>query len=263
MNQNVNQTASQTASQTVIPIDIHTHFLPKNPGEAIIQYSIEDTYELEPDQYYSFGVHPLFFHDTVVNMKDPNKLEPDVKKFINRVTAMPEAKRIVALGEIGVDLEISKIQANTLSSKLGKVANLLEKVMSPVVQTSFYVKQIRFTQKLHLPCIVHCVKAYEWITENISEDVVLPDYMILHGFRRKPEEAKRALKDGFYLSFGRFFNEETLKMVPDDRLFFETDADPLADIEEIYARAAQVRGTTPEALKDVVRANVSRVFGIK
>lgn len=268
MSQTANQTASQTVSQTVIPIDIHTHFMPKNPGEAIIQCTEKDSFELEPGEYYSFGIHPNYCNDiNTILQQDPSHTISSLRMQIKRATTLPASKFIVAIGEIGIDRELAKQQAGLLLSVLPVEMAAADDVtgieIALSLQDSFYRLQLQIAKKNKKPVILHCVGAYDLITNGLTKKEISASHMILHGFRRKPEEAKRALKDGFYLSFGRLFNEETLKMVPDDRLFFETDADPLADIEEIYARAAQLRGTTPEALKDVVRANVSRVFGIK
>ena len=53
---------------------------------------------------------------------------------------------------------------------------------------------------------------------------------IWHGFRGKPEQAKQMLDKGLYLSFGEFYSDEAMRVVPDDRLFLETDDSEL-DIE--------------------------------
>ena len=82
---------------------------------------------------------------------------------------------------------------------------------------------------------------------------------IWHGFRGKPEQAVQLLKKGFYLSFGEYYPDETMQIVPDERLFLETD-DSLLDIEDILCQAARVRGVEVEALREVIRRNIQNVF---
>ena len=51
----------------------------------------------------------------------------------------------------------------------------------------------------------------------------------------------------------------TMQIVPDERLFLETD-DSLLDIEDILCQAARVRGVEVEALCEVIRRNIQNVF---
>jgi hypothetical protein len=50
-----------------------------------------------------------------------------------------------------------------------------------------------------------------------------------------------------------------MQIVPDERLFLETD-DSLLDIEDILCQAARVRGVEVEALCEVIRRNIQNVF---
>ena len=63
------------------------------------------------------------------------------------------------------------------------------------------------------------------------------------------------------LSFllGEYYPDETMQIVPDERLFLETD-DSLLDIEDILCQAARVRGVEVEALCEVIRRNIQNVF---
>jgi len=51
-----------------------------------------------------------------------------------------------------------------------------------------------------------------------------------------------------------------LRPLPADRLFLETDDSDVA-IETVYARAAEVRGTTVGELRRVIAENYRRLFG--
>ena len=67
------------------------------------------------------------------------------------------------------------------------------------------------------------------------------------------------VEERFYLSFGEYYPDETMQIVPDERLFLETD-DSLLDIEDILCQAARVRGVEVEALCEVIRRNIQNVF---
>ena len=91
-----------------------------------------------------------------------------------------------------------------------------------------------------------------------------PRAAIFHGFIGSPEQARRAVGKGYYLSFGlRAFASpktlESLRETPLSQLFLETD-DSDVPIEEIYARAAKVKGVTPEELQRATLENYGRIF---
>ncbi len=50
-----------------------------------------------------------------------------------------------------------------------------------------------------------------------------------------------------------------MKMIPDDRLFLETDESSL-DIEDILCRAAEARGVEAGLLRQTIRRNIQNVF---
>lgn len=58
---------------------------------------------------------------------------------------------------------------------------------------------------------------------------------IVHGFRGKPELARRLVAEGFYLSYGERFNPASVAVTPPDRLLIETDESQLS-LAEIAGR---------------------------
>jgi TatD DNase family protein len=65
---------------------------------------------------------------------------------------------------------------------------------------------------------------------------------------------QQLLKHGFYLSFGFHFHTDSLSTCPAERLFLETDEEP-RPVSELYATAATLRATTPEALNQQCWSN--------
>ena len=117
---------------------------------------------------------------------------------------------------------------------------------------------MEFAEKYELPLIIHCVKAMDELLALRKERAPKQPW-IWHGFRGKPDQAKLLLQIGFYLSFGMHYSSEAMNVVPDSRLFLETD-DSLLDIEDILCQAARVRGVEVEALREVIRRNIQNVF---
>ena len=97
-----------------------------------------------------------------------------------------------------------------------------------------------YPEKLGKPVLIHNVKSTGIIgllKKNASGHIP----WIQHGFRGKPELALEMLRSGFYLSLGIRYNEDSLRVIPLDRLFLETD-DSETDICQVYERAARTLG---------------------
>ena len=130
------------------------------------------------------------------------------------------------------------------------------------VQTEALRAQLRLARERGLPVVLHCVRAFEPLMRELA--ACEPRAVIFHGFIGSPEQARRAVGKGYYLSFGlRAFASpktlESLRETPLSQLFLETD-DSDVPIEEIYARAAKVKGVTPEELRRATLENYGRIF---
>lgn len=174
---------------------------------------------------YSVGIHPW---DAL-----SNEMLGRWKMFKRMVAH----EQVVAIGEAGLD----KQSGGPLD-----------------IQLRVFLYQAQYSEKYGKPLIIHCVKAMEELLD--AKKKVNPQQpWIWHGFRGKPEQAKQLLNQGFYLSFGEHYSEEAMAIVPDDRLFLETDESEL-DIETLLQRAAAVRGVEVEALRETIHKNVQNVF---
>lgn len=207
-------------------LDIHTHRREADSeGKSIINYKQLTGAPLLEGYYYSIGIHP--WELTLSTMKEQ-------QDFI--ISQLPD-KRIVAIGESGLD-------------------KLTETPME--LQRMAFIMQITLSEQYSLPLIIHCVKAMDEMLA-VKKKFNPKQPWIWHGFRGKPEQATQLLKQGFYLSLGEHYSDETMKLIPDDRLFLETD-ESLLDIEDILRRAAEVRGVGVEALRETIRRNIQNVF---
>ena len=202
-------------------VDIHTH---KADSENISIYSyMAGSGAPLPEVIYSTGIHPWKLDGAKTEWLDDS------------ITSLT-----VAIGETGLDFAIE-----TPHEK----------------QEKWFRFQLSRAQELALPVIIHCVKAYNEVIAILKEYKTVS---IIHGFTGSEELAEQLLKAGFYLSFGAnlLYSPKTqaaIKSVPLDRLFLETDANPIS-IEDIYSAAAEYTGLSAGTLKEAIYDNYKRVF---
>lgn len=122
--------------------------------------------------------------------------------------------------------------------------------------------QLDLARRTGRPVVLHCVRAFEPLMRELA--ACEPRAVIFHGFIGSPEQARQALRRGYYLAFGErtFASSKTLRALretPLGQLFFETDAAGVT-IEEIYARAAEALGRPVEELQRATLENYKRLF---
>ena len=118
-------------------------------------------------------------------------------------------------------------------------------------------------ERLHKPVVLHTVRAFEPTIK------ILADYdikgVVFHGFTGSEQQAKEAIKRGYYLSFGERSlrsakTRQAIASTPLERLFCETDDNPALDIADIYAEVAEIKDTTIAELKRVTYENYKLLF---
>lgn len=191
--------------------------------------------------------------------------------FVNIHTHRPTGRGI-ELRTAGIHpWDAAKEDAATLGERLGDAQAVGETGLDFVrgadreTQLAALRAQLRLARERGLPVVLHCVKAFEPLMRELA--ACEPRAVIFHGFVGSPEQARQALARGYWLSFGeRTFSSpktlEALRETPLGQLFLETDDSPVP-IEEIYARAAEAKGVTLEALQRATRENYERIFGEK
>ncbi len=178
------------------------------------------------DQYYSIGIHPW----------DANN--QDITKNFSEQLNLPNC---LAIGEIGLD----KIKGPNLKT-----------------QIQVFEKQIELSEKLNLPVIIHCVKA--WNELKLIKRLLKPSQpWIFHGFS-KANILEDVLSEGLFVSFGEAIVRNPKLMeastnVPLEKLFLETD-DSNISIETIYSEFAKAKQITLQELKEIQFNNFKRVF---
>jgi TatD DNase family protein len=140
--------------------------------------------------------------------------------------------------------------------------------------------QLELARRLGLPVIIHSRDAPKETAEILGRygDV----RGVIHCFSYTQAEAKTFLDMGYFISFAGNLTyknaggiRDACMAVPAGRLFLETDCPYLAPVpfrgkpadpgmvEENYKRAAELRGTSVEALKEQIAINVKELFGVE
>ena len=201
-------------------IDIHTHHNDTKHPFSIIQKDVEffaSNEQLEPEKFYSIGIHPWNVHKT----------DSSIFESFKKIAAI---KNIIAIGECGLDKN--------------STATIKE-------QDYFFERQIIISESVKKPVIIHCVAAFNEIIQ-LRKKLKPTQNWVIHGFRGKPQLAQQLLDAGFALSFGEKFNPDSVKITPADKLCIETD-ESLLPISEIYRNIARVKNCLPEELNAACR----------
>lgn len=172
-----------------------------------------------------------------------------------------QEKKVVAIGEIGLDYHYDKDWRAT--------------------QLEVLEAQLCLAEELELPVVIHDREAHGDCLDLVRRHPNVRGEF--HCWSGSAEMAKELLNRGWYLGFngavtmqGARRAIETLRMMPSDRLLLETDSPYLAPMPRTdgrrndsrkLARVAEfiagVLGTTPELVAEVTMENGRRFFGIE
>ena len=201
-----------------------------------------------PEIYYSVGLHPL----------DSQKWDSESQSTIEK--AIAEDNRIVAIGELGLDL----FKNNNLD-----------------IQMAALIPQFELAVRFDLPVIIHCRDASKEminLCKYMSKKNICPKG-VLHCWGGSPEEMQEFLELGFYVSFSGIVTfpkaEKThncAKLVPSDRYLIETDSPFLAPVpfrgkrnepafvESVAKQIAVLRSTELETIAKESSKNAEDLF---
>jgi TatD DNase family protein len=147
-------------------------------------------------------------------------------------------------------------------------------------QEVLFRDQIELSIEKDLPLIVHSRDAFE-DTYRILSEYKFKQAVILHCFGYGPAEGEKFLSNGYTISFAGNLTypkavplQETLKLVPIDRLLMETDCPYLSpqpvrgdknnplNVKYTYEYASALTGMDTKVLADQVEKNFRKIFGV-
>ena len=118
-------------------------------------------------------------------------------------------------------------------------------------------------EKYKKPVVIHCVAAFQEVIA-IKKKTKISVPLIIHGFSKNNQIANQLIKEGFYLSFGKFLLRNpdlktVFKNIPNDRFFLETDTIE-ENIQQVYELASKYKELKNEELQSVISNNYKNVF---
>lgn len=213
-------------------INLHTHHFTNNNDviEIVNRYPNE---LCENINNFSIGIHPWHINE--------NTFETELKLIEQKIN-LPNC---MAIGECGLDKRID---------------------IPLSLQTEIFELHLLLAEKHNKPVIIHCVAAFNELIA-IKNKLKLTIPLIIHGFSKNENVAKSLLDAGFYISFGKYIMTnptlaEVLFKIPKDKLFLETDSSDFK-IEDVYNKAASIKGILPDEVKSIIQKNFELVFNKK
>lgn len=184
------------------------------------------------------------------------------ESFFSTIATLARQKKLIALGETGLDYHYNHSPAE--------------------IQQECLRKHLLLALECELPVIIHCRLAFPDFF-RILDETYCPNGRhgpgVLHCFTGTAEEAKNVLDRGFYISFSgvvTFKKSEELRKVvqstPLDRMLIETDAPYLAPqshrgktnepafVKEVAEVIAAVKQLPFETVAEATTANAKKLF---
>jgi TatD DNase family protein len=237
-------------------------------GSSQRSVALAEKYE---NVFCSIGLHPHYF------------MEYGEKSFdkIDEFKALSLSKKVVAIGEIGLDYFIHDGSLITEAQK--------------ELQKKGFAEQLEFAKELKLPVILHCRgsrpvapsayreadDAYEDVFEIVSEFPELN--FVWHSFGGRLEFVEKVLaKKNMLISFAGniTYNKpnaeifDVIKKIPLERIMLETDCPYLAPVpmrgkrneplfvKYVAQKIAEVKNVDVEELARITTSTAERFFGI-
>lgn len=216
-------------------LNIHTHFPKGNPDMPEIENLYFGQSASGKTPYLSAGLHPWFLQ--------PENMDA-AQVWLEKQLTQPG---VVAVGEAGLD----------------KVCDTPWKLQEQAFRFC-----IGLSDKLNKPLVIHCVRAHNEVI-RFKKEIRPAQPWIFHGFNKNTDIAAMLLREGCYLSFGTSIlrngnhSAEALRQTPAERFFLETDDVQDISIEQVYQKAADIRGISLNELATIQAANWSRCFAIQ
>ena len=199
-----------------------------------------------------------FFGSVGVHPSDTGELNDGC---IEELKIFSKDKKIVAIGEIGLDYYWDEPERD--------------------IQKKWFVKQIELAKEIKKPIIIHSRDAAKDTLDIIKETNAKEVGGVVHCFSYGVDMAREYLNMGYYIGVGgvvTFKNgkklKEVVKYAPLDRILLETDCPYLAPVPfrgkrnnstyltYVAKEIASIKGITVEEVKQVTMDNAIKMYGI-
>ena len=256
--------------------DSHSHYNDAKFNEDREQL-IQDTYKQGITKFVCAGYNIQSSLDSLEMSKkydfiysicgiSPNDIpqsEQELWNIIDKISQIAEQnndKKLVAIGEIGLDYYWNKENKD--------------------LQKQAFIKQIELANQLELPIVIHSRDASVDTIEILKTNSVHKKG-IFHCCQLNQEMIRQALELGFYISFAgpiTFKNaksaDDCVRIVPMDRILIETDSPYLSpephrgkrndsrNVKFVAQKIADIKGLSLEDVAKITYENAIKIFEI-
>jgi TatD DNase family protein len=245
---------SNGVTHCVIPAVEVAHF----DAVRLLAHQMQDSYCL--------GIHPLYV---------PQATDADLATLEAQLVQHRDDSRLVAVGEIGLDLFVPALTQSPLREK----------------QEHFYRAQLKLARRFDLPVVLHVRRSADQLLKHLRDLRAAQLWQgIAHAFNGSDVQAQEFLKLGFKLGFGGAVTyaralqlRRLAATLPLDALVLETDAPDIpphwlyttagqraagvaqgrntpGELPRIAAVVAQLRGLPLSELATATRANTCQAL---
>lgn len=189
----------------------------------------------------------------------PNDLDSQID--LEKIKSLAQDKKVVAIGEIGLDYYWNKENKN--------------------LQKDIFIKQIEIANKLNLPISIHTREAVYDTLDILKNEIEVKNRGIFHCCPLNVELVKEAVKLGFYISFSgniTFKNSKNankcIEEVPIDKVLIETDSPYMTPepyrgkrnnsiyVKLVAKKIAEVRRMELADIAEITLDNAKRIYKI-
>lgn len=201
--------------------------------------------EKYPYIYAAVGIHPE---------------DVDKKESVNDIRELAKHKKVVAIGEIGLDYHYDNTNKE--------------------LQLNYFKEQLGLANDVDLPVVIHDRDAHKDTLDTLKS-IKIKNTGVIHCFSGSLEMAKELIKLGYYLGFDgpiTFKNAKTaidvLQYTPVDRILIETDSPYLTPVPfrgkrnnsmylvHVINKIAEIKGLLPEEIAKATMDNAKTLFKI-
>src|SRR3989344_1510619 len=259
----------KTLAQNIFMINVGTKYETSKNGVELAE-------KYETGVYAAIGLHPIYAAAEFVKTKtDPDEGEFFIKEQDfdkEKYAALAQSKKVVAIGEIGLDYYYKP-------KTTAKLAQFKEK------QKQAFLEQLDLAKHLKLPVILHCRMAHDDVIEILQSQKLAGG--VIHCFTGTLRQAQKYIAMGFYIGINgiifKFNIDEVIKNIFLDNMLLETDcpyltplpAEALAKagpngyirnepifIKHTVQKIAELKAVTFEEVAKITTKNAKKLFGI-
>jgi TatD DNase family protein len=225
----------------------------------------------EKGVYAAIGLHPIHTHAQEVSGDDYDFNARQEEFSYDVYEKLAQFKKVVAVGEIGLDYYH---------------LNIVAKAAAEQKQKEIFYQQLKLAHNRKLPAIIHCrqahddtlalLKVFKKEHKNLASD---KPWGVMHCFSGDEELAWQYFSLGLIVSFTGLITfsakwDDLIRRLPNDKFMVETDCpymtpepfrgqrnEPLL-VKKVAERIAEIKNLSLERVAEISTANARKLFNI-